>query len=68
MSLGDAKNKAAPKGVPPRAGVNKKLAGLEEVNDYVTRAKQLRDAARILHADAAQHANVNMRLHRAMGR
>jgi hypothetical protein len=68
MSLGDAKNKAAPKGAPPRAGVNKKLAGLEEVNDYVTRAKQLRDAARILHADAAQHANVNMRLHRAMGR
>jgi hypothetical protein len=68
MSLGNAKNKAAPKGAPPRAGVNKKLAGLEEVNDYVTRAKQLRDAARILHADAAQHANVNMRLHRAMGR
>jgi hypothetical protein len=68
MSLGDAKNKAAPKGAPPRAGVNKKLAGLEEVNDYVTRAKQLRDAARILHADAAQHANVNMRLHRALGR
>jgi hypothetical protein len=68
MLLGDTKNKAVPKGVPPRAGVNKKLAGLEEVNDYVTRAKQLRDAARILHADAVQHANVNMRLHRAMGR
>jgi hypothetical protein len=68
MSLGDAKK--VDKSTPPRSGASgsKKLAGLEEVNDYVTRAKQLRDAARILHADAAQHAHVNMRLHRALGR
>lgn len=75
ISLGEAKKigKAAPSRsgtVPSRSGtgVNKKLAGLDEVNDYVTRAKQLRDSARILHADAAQHAHANMQLHRSLGR
>jgi hypothetical protein len=70
MSLGNAKkmDKSAPKAGGKAGSANKKLSGLDEVNDYVTRAKQLRDAARILHADTVQHANVNMRLHRAMGR
>jgi hypothetical protein len=48
--------------------VTKTIRGLDSVDEFAARARQLRDAANVLRADNAQRAQSDMTMRRWMGR